>query len=93
MPDKSIADLVGFADATPERSTYRPPAERILSGDPVQTAQNYYTDPTGRFSAGIWECARIFPPVIRAPRWRPGLRTLPAAGCTASWPRKRPIRR
>lgn len=57
MSDKSIADIVAFAHAAPERSSWRPPADRVLSGDPLQTADNYYTDPTGRFSAGIWECA------------------------------------
>ena len=35
---------------------YRPPAERILGGDPVQRAWNLHASPDSRFNAGIWEC-------------------------------------
>ncbi len=41
----------------PEPQEWRPAAERIVSGDPLQRAWNYYSSADGRFSAGIWECA------------------------------------
>jgi uncharacterized cupin superfamily protein len=47
--------LVSFRIPLPEGETYRPAADRILSGDPVQTAWNLFTSPDGRFQSGIWE--------------------------------------
>jgi uncharacterized cupin superfamily protein len=35
---------------------YRPPAERILAGDPAQRVWNLHASADGRFNAGIWEC-------------------------------------
>jgi uncharacterized protein len=35
---------------------WRPPAERIMGGDPLQRAWNLYSSADGRFHAGIWEC-------------------------------------
>lgn len=40
----------------PELSEWRPPVERILSGDPAQRAWNLYASADGHFNAGIWEC-------------------------------------
>jgi uncharacterized cupin superfamily protein len=37
--------------------SYRPAAERILAGDPVQRVWNLYSSPDGRFHSGIWDCA------------------------------------
>jgi uncharacterized cupin superfamily protein len=39
---------------------YSLPQEKLLQGNPRQTAWVHYTDPTGRFTAGIWhsECGR-----------------------------------
>lgn len=36
------------------------PPEKLLRGNPRQTAWVHYTDPSGRFTAGIWhsECGR-----------------------------------
>lgn len=48
--------LVDFAGPAPEPAQWRPPAERVVSGDPLQRAWNYYTSADGRFSAGIWTC-------------------------------------
>jgi uncharacterized cupin superfamily protein len=53
----SIAQLIDLRGPAPEPAQWRPPAERIVSGDPAQRAWNYYTSTDGRFSAGIWECA------------------------------------
>lgn len=47
---------IAFDGPQPEPQRYRPPAERILSGDPAQSAWNFYTSPDGHFHAGIWEC-------------------------------------
>jgi len=33
-----------------------PPAQHILSGAPKQTLSNLYSDSTGQFFSGIWEC-------------------------------------
>jgi hypothetical protein len=51
-----IPAVISFQGPLPEPSVYRPPAERILSGDPVQSAINLYQSPDGRFHSGIWEC-------------------------------------
>jgi uncharacterized cupin superfamily protein len=49
--------LVDLGGPPPEPVEWRPAADRIVSGDPLQRAWNYYTSADGRFSAGIWECA------------------------------------
>jgi uncharacterized cupin superfamily protein len=59
---KTAADIVDFATAPSEESTWRPDLAKVLAGDPLQTARNFYADPSGQFSAGIWEGA--------AGRWR-----------------------
>lgn len=51
----ALPPLVGFREPLPGGETYRPPAERILSGDPVQTAWNLFTSADGRFHSGVWE--------------------------------------
>jgi uncharacterized cupin superfamily protein len=33
-----------------------PPAERIVSGNPQQRIQNYFSDASGRFHCGRWTC-------------------------------------
>lgn len=55
---KSFPKLVSFQAALPMPETFRPPAERIVSGDPVQRAQNLFASTDGRFNSGIWhaEC-------------------------------------
>lgn len=52
----SIPNVVSFADPVPKSEPYRPPADRILAGDPVQTAANLFQSADGRFNCGIWEC-------------------------------------
>ncbi len=52
----TIPPLVNFREPLPAGQTYRPPAERILAGDPVQTSWNLFTSADGRFNSGIWEC-------------------------------------
>ncbi len=48
---------IAFEAPLPEPQRYRPPAERIVAGDPAQAAWNFYSSPDGRFNSGIWECA------------------------------------
>ena len=37
-----------------EGEHYQLPAEKRIAGDPRQTVWNHYSDPSGRFSTGIW---------------------------------------
>jgi uncharacterized protein len=37
---------------------YLLPPEKLLQGNPRQTAWVHYTDPSGRFTAGIWHSER-----------------------------------
>jgi uncharacterized cupin superfamily protein len=46
--------LILFQGNLPAPKVYRPPAERIIAGDPVQSAQNLFQSPDGRFNSGIW---------------------------------------
>jgi uncharacterized protein len=46
--------LVLFQGVLPPGEVYRPAADRIVAGDPVQCAQNLFQSPDGRFSSGIW---------------------------------------
>ena len=44
-------------DSTSTGAGIPPRAERIVSGDPVQRAWNYYSSADGHFHSGLWECA------------------------------------
>jgi hypothetical protein len=55
MNEARSADIVDFSTSPPEISVSKPAPDRILSGDPVTTAKNYFSDGTGRFFAGVWE--------------------------------------
>jgi len=50
--------LVVFQGELPAPNVYRPPSERIISGDPVQSAQNLFQSADGRFNSGIWKAER-----------------------------------
>ena len=52
---KPIPKVISFQDPLPEPQRYRPQADRILSGDPAQTATNLFQSADGRFNSGIWE--------------------------------------
>jgi hypothetical protein len=45
---------LSFPEDAPAPATYRPAAERIIAGDPVQTAATVFTSADGRFQSGIW---------------------------------------
>ena len=55
-PMPQFQPAVDFKGPLPEPSGWRPPADRIISGDPLQRAWNLYSSADGRFHAGIWEC-------------------------------------
>lgn len=50
--------VIAFATSSAASSTYRPAPERILAGDPAQTATLHFTSEDGRFSAGTWGAER-----------------------------------
>lgn len=51
-----MMQAIAFDGPLPAPVEYRPPAERILGGDPLQRAWNLHASEDGRFNAGIWEC-------------------------------------
>lgn len=51
-------EIVDFSATRPEISESKPAADRLLEGDPVTTARNYFSDKDGVFFAGIWESTR-----------------------------------
>ena len=53
---KGIPAVLRFDGPLPAPQTYRPPADRIISGDPLQTAWNVFATTDERFNSGIWEC-------------------------------------
>jgi uncharacterized cupin superfamily protein len=55
MTEAIAPRIVDFASAPAETTVARPPADRLLAGDPQQTARNYFSDSGGRFFAGVWE--------------------------------------
>jgi uncharacterized protein len=50
-------NVISLDGGLPEAQEYRPAAERIQSGDPLQRAWNFHSSPDGKFHCGIWECA------------------------------------
>jgi uncharacterized cupin superfamily protein len=48
-----MATIPIAAGAAPT-TEYRPDAERIVAGDPVQTVVNVYDSGDGKFSTGLW---------------------------------------
>ena len=50
-----VPRIVDFASADAETSISKPPADRLLAGNPEHKTHNYFSDSGGRFFAGIWE--------------------------------------
>jgi len=50
-----MTSIVDFADSPAAPQPLRPAEDRILAGDPAQSATNHYSDPSGQFHCGIWE--------------------------------------
>jgi uncharacterized cupin superfamily protein len=53
----SFRPVIAIEFPPPPVQESRPPAERIVSGDPLQRTWNYYSSPDGHFHAGLWDCA------------------------------------
>lgn len=53
---KPFPKLINFGGALPPPQVYSPAADRIVSGNPEQTAHNLFASADGRFNSGIWEC-------------------------------------
>jgi uncharacterized cupin superfamily protein len=51
----STPAIVSFAQHAAETTVSRPPADRVLGGDPQHTARNFFSDRTGQMFAGVWE--------------------------------------
>lgn len=51
-------DVITFPHDLGSAETYRPPADRILAGDPAQRALNLYASSDGRFNCGVWQAER-----------------------------------
>lgn len=47
--------ILRFDRSTPAVEEYHVAPEKLLAGNPKQSLWNHYTDPTGRFSAGVWQ--------------------------------------
>jgi len=47
--------VIKFDDIHAEAEEYHLPAEKLISGNPKQTAWTYYTDPSNKFFAGYWQ--------------------------------------
>lgn len=52
----TFAPVIPFQGTLPAPETFSPPTERILAGDPKQSAINLFRSADGRFNSGIWEC-------------------------------------
>ncbi|MFA5950194.1 MAG: cupin domain-containing protein [Hyphomicrobium sp.] len=55
---KPIPAVIRFAADPTGSESYRPLAERIIEGDPVQAATNFYASGDGRFNSGVWQSER-----------------------------------
>jgi len=53
----NVEQIVDFAIADTPAEQYRPAADKILHGDPVQSVRNHFASPCAQFNAGIWEGA------------------------------------
>ncbi len=55
MTEAIVPRIIDFNSSPAETSVSKPPADRLLAGNPEHTARNYFSDSGGRFFAGIWE--------------------------------------
>jgi uncharacterized protein len=53
---KPFPKLINFKAPLPEPQCYLPPADRIVAGNPAQTAHVMFTSEDERFASGIWSC-------------------------------------
>ncbi|WP_374515379.1 cupin domain-containing protein [Niveibacterium sp.] len=50
------AKLIAFSESSAEPESFSPAPERLLSGNPQQSAINHYTAAGDRLLAGEWRC-------------------------------------
>ena len=55
MERNAAVQIIDFGVAKPDVSQDRPSPERLLSGDPITTAKNFFSDAERGFHAGIWQ--------------------------------------
>lgn len=53
---KDIASIVVFGNSQCQVDVHPTPAHKCVSGQPLQTYQNYYKSEDGNLAAGIWSC-------------------------------------
>ncbi len=61
MPNPSAGSflpVISFQGQLPAPETLSLPRNRILAGNPKQSAINLFQSADGRFNSGIWECER-----------------------------------
>lgn len=51
-----MPELIAFSQSTPTPSHDRPRPDRLVSGNPLRTTEEYFLAPAGDLSAGIWAC-------------------------------------
>lgn len=56
MSDAPFPKAISFQDPGPEPQHYHPELDRIIDGDPAQSATNLFSSADGRFNCGIWDC-------------------------------------
>jgi uncharacterized cupin superfamily protein len=49
----STTKIIRFGSNPPKPEAGRP--NNVIAGDPTTAVSNYFTDPSGSFSSGIWE--------------------------------------
>jgi uncharacterized cupin superfamily protein len=55
MERTAAVQIIDFTAAAPDLTQDRPSADRLLSGDPVTTVQNFFSDVSNGFHAGVWQ--------------------------------------
>ncbi|RIX48386.1 MAG: DUF861 domain-containing protein [Rhodocyclales bacterium GT-UBC] len=51
-----MPELIAFSQHAPPATFDRPRPDRLVSGNPLRTTQEYFLAPAGDLSAGIWAC-------------------------------------
>ena len=55
MERNAAVQIIDFGIAAPDVTEDRPSVERLVSGDPIRTAKNFFSDTEQGFHAGIWQ--------------------------------------
>lgn len=52
---KHISDITLFSSHSPHVESYRLADEKKISGNPLQSVQNYFESPCKQFNVGVWQ--------------------------------------